>query len=285
MQTFSHILFPVDLSARCSAARPVVESWARRFNAKVTLLHTVQIPISSYGGADGYPIVIDIPAIEAATKSRLDRFEIDLPDVARVVSMGDPAFEIVQYAEENGVDLIMMPTHGYGKFRGLLLGSTAAKVLHDAHCPVWTSAHLEQIPLQARTEIHNILCAIELGTETVELIHSANELAGAWQAKLRLVHCVPVDETRPEKYLEGDLRAALLQQSQEEIASFQRNAGTSFEVTIEGGHASQVIRDAALKYGTDLVVTGRGKLHETFGRLRTNTYAIIRDSPCPVLSA
>jgi nucleotide-binding universal stress UspA family protein len=285
MQTFSHILFPVDLSARCAAARPVVESWARRFNAKVTLLHTVQIPISSYGGADGYPIVIDIPAIEATAKARLDRFEIDLPGVARVVSMGDPAFEIVQYAEENGVDLIMMPTHGYGKFRGLLLGSTAAKVLHDAHCPVWTSAHLDQIPLQARTEIHNILCAIELGTETVELIRSANELAGAWQAKLRLVHCVPVDETRPEKYLEGDFRAALLQRSQEEIAGFQRNAGTGLEVTVEGGHASQVIRDAALKYGADLVVTGRGKLHETFGRLRTNTYAIIRDSPCPVLSA
>jgi len=46
-----------------------------------------------------------------------------------------------------------------------------------------------------------------------------------------------------------------------------------------------VVRDAALKYGADLVVTGRGKLHATFGRLRTNTYAIIRDSPCPVLSA
>jgi len=285
MQTFSHILFPVDLSARCAAARPVVESWARRFNAKVTLLHTVQIPITSYGGADGYPIVIDFPAIEATAKLRLERFEIDLPDVARVVSVGDPAFEIVQYAEENGVDLIMMLTHGYGKFRGLLLGSTAAKVLHDAHCPVWTSAHIEQIPPQARTEIHNVLCAIELGAETVELIHSANELAQAWQAKLRLVHSVPSDEVRPEKYLEGDLLAALIQKSEAEIAAFQKDAGTDLEVMVEGGQSSHVIRDAASKYSADLVMTGRGKLHETFGRLRTNTYAIIRDSPCPVLSA
>jgi universal stress protein A len=285
MQTFSHILFPVDLSARCVAARPVVESWARRFNAKVTLLHTVQIPISSYGGADGYPIVIDFPTIEATAKTRLERFEIDLPDVARVVSVGDPAFEITQYAEENGVDLIMMPTHGYGTFRSLLLGSTAAKVLHDSHCPVWTSAHIEEIPLEARTEIHNVLCAIELGAETVELIRSANELARAWQAKLRLVHSVRVDEVRPEKYLEGELLHALIQKSQGEIAAFQRDAGTELEVTVEGGEASHVIRDAALKYGADLVMTGRGKLHETFGRLRTNTYAIIRESPCPVLSA
>jgi nucleotide-binding universal stress UspA family protein len=285
MQPFSHILFPVDLSARCTAARPIVESWARRFNAKVTLLHTVQIPISSYGGPDGYPIIIDIPGIEAASKARLERFEIDVPDVTRVVSMGDPAFEIIQYAEENGVDLIMMPTHGYGTFRSLLLGSTAAKVLHDSHCPVWTSAHIEEIPLEARTEIHNVLCAIELGAETVELIRSANELARAWQAKLRLVHSVRVDEVRPEKYLEGELLHALIQKSQGEIAAFQRDAGTELEVTVEGGEASHVIRDAALKYGADLVMTGRGKLHETFGRLRTNTYAIIRESPCPVLSA
>jgi nucleotide-binding universal stress UspA family protein len=78
---------------------------------------------------------------------------------------------------------------------------------------------------------------------------------------------------------------ALIQKSRGEIAAFQRDAGTELEVTVEGGEASHVIRDAALKYGADLVMTGRGKLHETFGRLRTNTYAIIRESPCPVLSA
>jgi nucleotide-binding universal stress UspA family protein len=77
----------------------------------------------------------------------------------------------------------------------------------------------------------------------------------------------------------------LIQKGQEEIAGFQKEAGTALEVTVEGGQSSHVIRDAASKYSADLVMTGRGKLHETFGRLRTNTYAIIRDSPCPVLSA
>jgi len=284
MENFSHILFPVDLSARCEAARPVVASWARRFNAKVTLLHTIQIPISAYGGPDGYPIIVDIPSIEAGAKARLERFEMDVPGVTRVSSVGDPAYEIIQYAENNAVDLIMMPTHGYGPFRSLLLGSTAAKVLHDAHCPVWTSAHIEETPLEARTEIHNILCAIELDTESSKLLRSANELAKAWQAKLKLVHAVPADETWPEKYLEGDYRAALVEKSRQEVAVFQEDAGTNLEVVVEGGAASRVVRDAALKCRADLVITGRGKLHETFGRLRTHTYAIIRDSPCPVLS-
>jgi nucleotide-binding universal stress UspA family protein len=285
MKNFNHILFPVDLSARSEATQPVVTFWARHFNAKVTLLHTVQIPITSYGGADGYPVIVDIPAIEATAQARLERVEIDVPDVTRVVGVGDPAFDIIEYAGKNDVDLIMMPTHGYGKFRSLLLGSVAAKVLHDAHCPVWTSAHIEEIPVEARTEIHNVLCAVELGAESVELIRSAKDLAQSWQATLRLVHAVPVDETRPEKYLEGDFSVALIKRSREEVAQIQKDAGTDLEVMVEGGRASHVVRDAAVKFGADLVVTGRGKLHETFGRLRTNTYAIIRDSPCPVLSA
>jgi hypothetical protein len=44
------------------------------------------------------------------------------------------------------------------------------------------------------------------------------------------------------------------------------------------------VRGAAEHHEADLVIIGRGKLLSTFGRLRTHAYAIIRDSPCPVLS-
>jgi nucleotide-binding universal stress UspA family protein len=280
MQTFSHILFPVDFSARSAAALPIVTSWAQRFKAKVTLLHTVHIPITAYGGPDAYPVLIDTESIEASARRRLD--QVEFPGAERLVKKGDPALEIIEYAEKNGVDLIMMPTHGYGVFRSLLLGSVAAKVLHDAHCAVWTCAHGEDFA--GRTEIRNILCAIETGPGAVELVRTANELAQFCQAKLRLVHAVVVDETRPEKYLEADLTAALVKMSREEIADIQQHAGSNLEVSVEAGAVSRVVRDAVKEFDADLVVSGRGKLHATFGRLRSNGYAIIRDSPCPVLS-
>jgi len=280
MQTFSHILFPVDFSARSAAALPIVTSWAQRFHARVTLVHTVQIPITAYGGPDAYPVIIDTEAIEAGARRRLE--QIAFPGAERLVKVGDPAFEIVEFAEKNGVDLIMMPTHGYGAFRSLLLGSVAAKVLHDAHCAVWTSAHAEDFAGQ--TEIRSILCAIEIGPGAVELVRAANELAQSCQAKLRLVHAVVVDETRPEKYLEADLTAALVKMSRQEIADIQQHAGTSLEISVEAGAVSRVVRDRVKEFDADLVVSGRGKLHATFGRLRSNGYAIIRDSPCPVLS-
>ena len=50
-----------------------------------------------------------------------------------------------KWAKANQIDLIMMPTHGYGRFRALLLGSVTAKVLHDADCPVWTAVHREEV--------------------------------------------------------------------------------------------------------------------------------------------
>jgi nucleotide-binding universal stress UspA family protein len=282
MQTFRHILFPVDFSDRSAAAQPLVTAWARRFNAKVTLLHTLQIPISAYGGPDVFPVIVDVPAMEAGAMKRLER--CDIPGAEKIVKTGDPAYEIVHYAESNAVDLIMMPTHGYGTFRSLLLGSVAAKVLHDAHCPVWTCAHTEDLAGVGSTEIREILCALEVGAESAGLIRDANELAGALEAKLRLVHAVPVDETWPEKYLEGDYAATLIKIGREEVANLQKQAGTNLDACVEGGAAARVVRDAAEKFGADLLVIGRGKLHKTFGRLRSNGYAIIRDSPCPVLS-
>lgn len=284
MQTFGHILFPVDFSDRCQASKPLVTSWAQRFNAKLTLLHTIQIPISAYGGPDGYPIIIDIPGIEAGARDRLAQFEVDLPVVERKVKVGDPALEIIQYAEKSDVDLIMMPTHGYGPFRSMLLGSVAAKVLHDAHCPVWTGAHVEDFSTPGRTGVHSILCAVELGEDAVGLMRQARGLADAFGANLRLVHSVPAVETRPEKYLDNDFRVALIKMAQDEIAHLQQLEGTSMEVCVEGGEVSHVVRDAARELEADLVVIGRGKLHQKFGRLRSNDYAIIRDSPCPVLS-
>jgi nucleotide-binding universal stress UspA family protein len=69
-----------------------------------------------------------------------------------------------------------------------------------------------------------------------------------------------------------------------EIRKLQNQAGTDVEVCLEGGGVSTVVRMAALGHDADLVVIGRGKLHETLGRLSTNAYAIIRNSACPVMS-
>src|ERR1039458_8085064 len=172
MASFQHILFPVDFSERCRAVRPFVKSMAQKFNAKVTLIHTLGIPRGFYGGLDGsYPIVVDWEAMKDDTLKQLSRFlETDDSFHQKVqveALVGEPAAEIVDYTMAHGVDLIMMPTHGYGPFRTMLLGSVTAKVLHDCDCPVWTAAHICTPSLPQHCKCENVMCAIDTTHDAV----------------------------------------------------------------------------------------------------------------------
>ena len=195
MSLVPHILFPVDFSERSKTMKPCVVSMAQAFQAKVTLLYAFHIPAGWYGGVEGvYPFGFDIDSMAAEGRKQLQTF-FETSDksltVDSVVCQGDPAAAITAFAEAHNVGLIMMPTHGYGKFRSLLLGSVTAKVLHDAKCPILTDAHTGDPRLASREPIRNVVCAVDLEPETVGLICYANRLARAFHAKLRLVHAVP----------------------------------------------------------------------------------------------
>ena len=68
------------------------------------------------------------------------------------------------------------------------------------------------------------------------------------------------------------------------MVKIQEAAGTDVEMILAGGNIATLVRNVALRKRADLVVIGRGCLHDGLGRLRSNAYAIIRESPCPVLS-
>lgn len=163
MPGFRHILFPVYFSESSKAICPYVNSLADYFQAKVTLLHAVQVLPTVPGGIDlSYPVSLDYPAIEPQTRELLNGY-FDAPEVERVVQLGDPAVDISHYARDHGVDLIMLPTHRYEKFRSLLLGSVTSKVLHDSDCAVWTAPHAEEPAMKQHWPCRNLLVAVDRG--------------------------------------------------------------------------------------------------------------------------
>jgi nucleotide-binding universal stress UspA family protein len=263
---------------------------ARKFDAKVTLLHVMQIPAKFYPGMEtSYVIEIDMDAMRDDAEEKLAYFyEVPrhpLPEgIQIVVEAGDPAHSIVEYAAANHVDLIMLPTHGYGRYRSLLLGSVAAKVLHDAQCPVWTSVHTANPLLSNHSKCDNILCAIDMKPGSGTLIKQSLEWANLLGAKVRLVHAVPGAEPSMPILPDADFRQFLLRAAREEAVRLQTEVGTNLEFCTGRGEASKVVGAAACHHHADLVIIGRGMLHATLGRLRTHSYSIIRDSPCPVLS-
>ena len=143
MPNFKHILFPVDFSQQCCNVAPYVLCMARRYGAHVSMLHVMELPTGAYPGWPAPAAVIDFQEMADERKKRLEGYlKNEFAEVAqtRLLSKGDPSHAITDYAQKEHVDLVMMPTHGYGPFRRFLLGSVTAKVLHDVKCPVWTSA-------------------------------------------------------------------------------------------------------------------------------------------------
>ena len=280
-----NILFPVDFSDRCKAVVPHVEAAARRFGSAVTLLHMVEPQVMPYGLVETFAFPELQPAqLVAKAEELLDSFaDFEGVRIRRVVETGDPASSITSLARDWGIGLIMMPTRGCGAFRAALLGSVAAKVLHDSDCPVWTAAHVETEGLGQHVEWRNVVCAVDLSAQSTRLIQTAQDLQQTIGATIRIVHAVPGEEAFPQRLWNTEFESALKKQAAETIRDIQCQAGMNFDVCIEAGKVSRVIANCAGQQNADLVLAGRG-LERGLARLRSHTYAIIRDAPCPVLS-
>ena len=98
-----------------------------------------------------------------------------------------------------------MPTHA-GRFRQMLLGSTTAKVLNDADCPVLTSMHAETIAPK-QLEHREWLCAVGLSANSERLLRFAAQGAKEVRSKLTIIHAVQALDS--ELPIEFDLKEQL----------------------------------------------------------------------------
>jgi nucleotide-binding universal stress UspA family protein len=271
MPFIESILFPVDFSPSCTAMAPYVTRAALLLGAKVTLLHVVDLT-----QFDAMELAVRIPReceqdhIDAGRDQLHAFLTAQFPHLhsARIIAVGDPAAEIVRAARAGGFGLIIMPTHA-GIFRRLLLGSTTAKVLNYAGCPVLTSHHCQTIaprPLHHR----EWLCAVGLGQDSERVLRFAAQGAAATGSRLCILHAVEPP--------------AMKEAAEQGIAELQLLLGTQAAVRIEAGPVEQSLLQAALGSDADLLILGRSSAPSSLGRMSDLAYAIIRDSPFPVLS-
>jgi len=135
------ILVPVDFSECSRQGLSYALSFARPWNAEITLLHTVQIqPLIAperYAAFDQTP---SLAAIERAAKSQMRELtrqtEFGGVRYETSIQVGNPAQQICQYAEDRGIALIVTSTHGHTGLGHVLIGSVAEHVVRYAHCPV-----------------------------------------------------------------------------------------------------------------------------------------------------
>ncbi len=139
------ILFATDFSENSAPARDRAIEYAKAFGAELLILHVVNSRLLGYPSfAERVPV--DLALIEhnirEGAEQELEAMSADMGKEVKHVTTyhltGAPAEEIVTFADEYEVDLIVMGTHGWTGFKHLIVGSTAENVVRSAHCPVLT---------------------------------------------------------------------------------------------------------------------------------------------------
>ncbi len=293
MLHYRRILYPVDFSLRCRQMAPLVAEVGRKFFSEITLLHVLDpLPVVCYAPEFTYFAPNEfIEKQRHAMTAELEEFaEREFPEssfgthIKRVIVTGEPADAIIAYAERASIDLVMMPTHGQGLFRRLLVGSVTAKVLNDSAYPVWTNAHCERFPVPPDFQLRRILCAVDTGMENAHVLRVASDLSHEYDAAVHLVHAVAGQEAFYENTIDPGLRQYRLRTAREQIDNLQCEVGTHWDLCVKAAPVQEAVRQVAEDFGADLVIVGRGRPKEHFEPMRTHSTAIIRESPCPVLS-
>jgi nucleotide-binding universal stress UspA family protein len=287
MSLITSILYPVDFSPSCVAMAAYVKRAATLLGARVSLVHVVDP--AGYNGMQLFVRPISEVAEEylGIGRERLDSFlaaEFPVAQCPRILASGDAATEIARVAREDRFDLIIMPTHS-GIFRQMLLGSTTAKVINDSDCPVLTSRHAQTIaprPLEHR----EWLCAIGLSSNSGKVLRFASQVAAQARGKLSIIHAVQAGDT--DLPIRLDLREEVLSatrlEARRRIAELQQMVGTDVPVRVAVGSIKEALLEAAMEADADVLMIGRSHQPGAHGRMRDLTYAMVRDSPFPVVS-
>ena len=143
------ILVPTDFSSYSQAALETATSLARDSGAELIVLH-VQDLQAEFGGGEMY-FFAEPDTKELERKLQAVRpTDPAVPYQHRLV-IGPPASSILQVAEEEGVDMIVMSTHGRTGLSRLLMGSVAEEVVRKAKCPVLTVKAAAKVVAEAVT--------------------------------------------------------------------------------------------------------------------------------------
>jgi len=142
MIRLAKLLVPTDFSEDSKQAARYAVELAKRFQAEVHCIHVVDIPADLLSTSDYYmtgPSEQFIDQIRVESKKNLDAFAVKNLEGAQVQTAfleGSPFVEIIRYARDQQIDLVVIATHGRTGLKHVLFGSVAEKVVRKAPCPV-----------------------------------------------------------------------------------------------------------------------------------------------------
>jgi nucleotide-binding universal stress UspA family protein len=144
MVSYKNILYCTDFSESANGALPFALDVANKYGATLHVVHVYQDPghlaeyeISSNLKMDWIRVAQTMGTeMEEKLKKVCDRVSQEVTSCHSKMLRGQPHLEIIRYVKENGIDLIVLASHGLSGLEHFLFGSTAERVLRESPCNV-----------------------------------------------------------------------------------------------------------------------------------------------------
>jgi len=295
MLSIKRILFPTDFSRCSEQAFSHALYLAKQYGAELHLLHAIVMYENSLycppnTSSDNREIFQHMKRIARKRQDGMLR-STDVDDIDVKVAQKkciSAAPVIMQYAEEQDIDLIVMGTHGRRGLGHLFLGSVAEEVLRCAPCPVLTIREKKQE--FAPHELKNILVPLDFSDHSkVSLLH-AKGIAESYDADLRLLHVVE-QRTVPVFYPAGmsSILSAfkkVKERSKRAMVSYLEDVGDTKRKVIvsvvEGHPASDIVKYAKDNQMDMIVIATHGLTGLEHMLIGSVTEKVVRMAHCPV---
>jgi len=150
---------------------------------------------------------------------------------------------------------------------------------------VLTGVHVEASGNDRAYGMGHVVCAIDLGPNSRRVLGWAGRFANEFGSRLSVVYISHVLDSSLGDEFDPRWQLDLTLQARKKIEQCQNDTGVKAEILMDGGNdVPKAVCSAAASLKADLIVIGRSVEGRFLGRLRNNSYAIIRQSPCPVIS-
>lgn len=290
--TLRTIVVATDFSENAGVALAWAQELARQHHAALALVHAFSAESPTAPEFVAWPQKYQ-DEIQASVRSQLDRQTKAARSCGVTVDcelgFGAAADVVIAAAERRGTDLIVAGTRGRTGWKRLLVGSTAARLIRKAHCPVLT---VHPTDAGSPRPVRTLLVPTDFSEDAALAADAATRILGEAGADRRMVllhaYHVPYEATYlPAPVLLDAISAAdaRVKRMIEALAAKLRDTGIRVDtVTCEADPAPAIL-DHAKSVGADLIAMGTQGL-SGLNRLLLGSTAerVIASAPCPVLT-
>lgn len=275
--SFKNILLLTDLREDSQAAVAYAVGLARHFKAHLFPAHACDPVILTE--------TVDTSIVDNIVKNSEQQLAglIKEKDIAAhpLFTRGAIEFAFPRWIEENGIDLVVVGTHGRRGLQRLLLGSTAEFVFRNAPCPVLTIGPHVAVKPYAGFRPQNLLFPTDLSPYAESGASYALSFARETHAHLTFMHVVPLKAALPAD--QGNL-IATTRKKLERLVPPDAELWCEPEFIVKVGDPEQELLGYAGKERPDMIVLGLPP-EKKFSNFRTGvTYKLVSSAPCPVLT-